>query len=155
MLEEIDKMKATGVIRRVDDLGRIIIPKSVRKELNIKEGEPMELFIDGNDVVFRKYTFDNCENETCNCDACVKNGDCIEQGIDGEVMEHCVQGSCSNFKSVEQIKTEAYKEFAERIKLSIKANVVETLCNDVRGVYKAEYVLDDIDNLLKELVGEE
>ena len=41
MLEEIDKMKATGVIRRVDDLGRIIIPKSVRKELNIKEGEPM------------------------------------------------------------------------------------------------------------------
>ncbi len=146
MLEEIDKMKATEVIRRVDDLGRIIIPKSVRKELNIKEGEPMELFIDGNDVVFRKYTFDNCENETCNCDACVKNG---------EVMEHCVQGSCSNFKSVEQVKAEAYKEFAERIKLSIKANVVETLCNDVRGVYKAEYVLDDIDNLLKELVGEE
>lgn len=139
-------MKATEVIRRVDDLGRIIIPKSVRKELNIKEGEPMELFIDGNDVVFRKYTFDNCENETCNCDACVKNG---------EVMEHCVQGSCSNFKSVEQVKAEAYKEFAERIKLSIKANVVETLCNDVRGVYKAEYVLDDIDNLLKELVGEE
>lgn len=83
MLEEIDKMKATGVIRRVDDLGRIVIPKSVRKELNIKEGEPMELFIDGNDVVFRKYTFDNCENETYNCDACVKNGDCIEQGIDG------------------------------------------------------------------------
>lgn len=146
MLEEIDKMKATGVIRRVDDLGRIIIPKSVRKELNIKEGEPMELFIDGNDVVFRKYTFDNCENETCNCDTCVKNG---------EVMEHCVQGSCSNFKSVEQVKAEAYKEFAERIKLSIKANVVETLCNDVRGVYKAEYVLDDIDNLLKEMVGEE
>lgn len=76
-------MKTTGVIRRVDDLGRIIIPKSVRKELNIKEGEPMELFIDSNDVVFRKYTFDNCENETYNCDACVKNGDCIEQGIDG------------------------------------------------------------------------
>ena len=70
-------------------------------------------------------------------------------------MEHCVQGSCSNFKSVEQVKAEAYKEFAERIKLSIKANVVETLCNDVSGVYKAEYVLDDIDNLLKELVGEE
>lgn len=54
-----------------------------------------------------------------------------------------------------EAKAEAYKEFAERIKLSIKANVVETLCNDVRGVYKAEYVLDDIDNLLKELVGEE
>lgn len=55
----------------------------------------------------------------------------------------------------DKLKAEAYKEFAERIKLSIKANVVETLCNDARGVYKAEYVLDDIDNLLKELVGEE
>lgn len=76
-------MKATGVIRRVDDLGRIIIPKSVRKELNIKEGEPMELFIDGEDIIFRKHIFDNCQNETYNCDACVKNGDCIEQGIDG------------------------------------------------------------------------
>lgn len=69
---------------------------------------------------------------------------------DGEVTEYCVQGPCPNSKTVEQIKVEAYKEFAERIKLSIKANVVETLCNDVRGVYKAEYVLDDIDNLLKE-----
>ncbi len=146
MLEEIDKMKATGIISRVDDLGRVRIPKELRRQLEIKEMDAIEFFVDGKDIVIRKYTFDNCENETCNCDACVKNG---------EVMEHCVQGSCSNFKSVEQIKAEAYKEFAERIKLSIKANVVETLCNDVRGVYKAEYVLDDIDNLLKELVGEE
>ena len=54
-----------------------------------------------------------------------------------------------------KIKSEAVKEFAERIKMSIKANVVETLCNDVKGVYNAEYVLDDIDNLLKEMVGSE
>lgn len=148
-------MKATGIISRVDDLGRVRIPKEFRRQLEIKEMDAIEFFIDGKDIVIRKYTFDNCENETYNCDACVKNGDCIEQGIDGEVMEHCVQGSCSNFKSVEQIKAEAYKEFAERIKLSIKANVVESLCNDVRGVYKAEYVLDDIDNLLKEMVGEQ
>lgn len=144
MLEEIDKMKATGVIRRVDDLGRIIIPKSVRKELNIKEGEPMELFIDGNDVVFRKYTFDNCENETYNCDACVKNG---------EVMEHCVQGSCSNFKSVEQVKAEAFKEFAERLKLH------SYIMNDESqtGIINRYSVVtvNQIDNLLKELVGEE
>lgn len=76
-------MKTTGIIRRVDDFGRIVIPKSVRKELNIKESDPMELFIDGDDVVLRKYTFDNCESETYNCDACIKNGDCIEQGVDG------------------------------------------------------------------------
>lgn len=77
---------------------------------------------------------------------------CVYEYV-GEVTEYCVQGPCSNFKTVEQIKAEAYKEFAERIKMSIKANVVESLCNDVKGVYNAEYVLDDIDNLLKEMVG--
>lgn len=51
-------------------------------------------------------------------------------------------------------RSKAVKDFAERIKMSIKANVVETLCNDVKGVYNAEYVLDDIDILLKEMVGE-
>lgn len=57
------------------------------------------------------------------------------------------------WKAIKAAKAEAYKEFAERIKMSIKANVVETLRNDVKGVYNAEYVLDDIDNLLKEMVG--
>ena len=58
-------------------------------------------------------------------------------------------------KTVKLERAAAYKEFAEKIKMSIKANVVETLCNDVKGVYNAKYVLDDIDNLLKEMVGEE
>ncbi len=84
MLEEIDKMKATGIISRVDDLGRVRIPKELRRQLEIKEMDAIEFFVDGKDIVIRKYTFDNCENETYNCDACVKNGDCIEQGIDGK-----------------------------------------------------------------------
>ena len=55
-------------------------------------------------------------------------------------------------------KAEAYKEFAERIKIAIKVNVVKNLCNDIKGikgVYNTECVLDDIDNLLKEMVGED
>lgn len=64
MLEEIDKMKATGIISRVDDLGRVRIPKELRRQLEIKEMDAIEFFIDGKDVVIRKYTFDNCENET-------------------------------------------------------------------------------------------
>ena len=39
-------MKATGVVRRIDDLGRIVIPKEIRKTLRIKEGEPLEIFTD-------------------------------------------------------------------------------------------------------------
>lgn len=79
-------MKGTGIIRRVDDLGRVVIAKNIRQQLKIKEGEPMEFFIDGESIVLRKYKpydVDNCENATYNCDACVKNGDCAEQCIVG------------------------------------------------------------------------
>ena len=50
-------MRPTGIIRRVDDLGRIVIPKEVRRELTIKEGEPREIYIDrkNGSVVFKKY----------------------------------------------------------------------------------------------------
>lgn len=49
-------MKATGIIRRMDDLGRVVIPKEIRRTLNIREGDPLEIYIseDGG-VVFRPY----------------------------------------------------------------------------------------------------
>lgn len=48
-------MKATGIVRRVDDLGRIVIPKEIRQTLRIKEGEPMELWLDKDIICFKKY----------------------------------------------------------------------------------------------------
>lgn len=49
-------MKATGIIRRVDDLGRVVIPKEIRRTLSIKEGDPLELYVDGKAVCFVKYS---------------------------------------------------------------------------------------------------
>lgn len=48
-------MKATGIIRRVDDLGRIVIPKEIRRSLRIREGDPLELFMENDAVCFMKY----------------------------------------------------------------------------------------------------
>lgn len=48
-------MEATGKIRRIDDLGRIVIPKEIRKKMGISEGDPLELFIENNKVIFIKY----------------------------------------------------------------------------------------------------
>lgn len=49
-------MKATGIIRRVDDLGRVVIPKEIRRACNIREGDPLEIFLDEDGaVVFKKY----------------------------------------------------------------------------------------------------
>lgn len=44
-------MKATGIVRRIDDLGRVVIPKEIRKTLRIKEGTPLEIFTDPASVV--------------------------------------------------------------------------------------------------------
>lgn len=48
-------MKQTGIVRRIDDLGRIIIPKEIRRSLRISEGDPLELWIDGDSIVVTKY----------------------------------------------------------------------------------------------------
>lgn len=48
-------MKATGIVRRVDDLGRIVIPREVRRKLNINEGDGMEIYLDEGKLVMMKY----------------------------------------------------------------------------------------------------
>lgn len=49
-------MKATGIVRRIDDLGRVIIPKDIRRSLKIREGDPLEIFIENNCVCLQKYS---------------------------------------------------------------------------------------------------
>lgn len=49
-------MRVTGIVRRIDDLGRVVIPKEIRRTLNIQEGDPLEVFVGENgSVVFQKY----------------------------------------------------------------------------------------------------
>ena len=50
-------MKATGIVRRIDDLGRVVIPKEIRRTLRIKEGTPLEIFTDKEgEVILKKYS---------------------------------------------------------------------------------------------------
>lgn len=50
-------MKATGIVRRIDDLGRIVVPKEIRRTLRIREGDPLEIFTDSNgSVILKKYS---------------------------------------------------------------------------------------------------
>lgn len=49
-------MKATGIVRRIDDLGRIVIPKEIRRTMHIREGDPLEIFTDIDCIQFKKYS---------------------------------------------------------------------------------------------------
>ena len=49
-------MKATGIVRRIDELGRVVIPREIRRSLKIREGDPLEILIEKNCVCFKKYS---------------------------------------------------------------------------------------------------
>ena len=49
-------MKATGIVRRIDDLGRVVIPKEIRRTMRIREGDPLEIFTNNGEVIFKKYS---------------------------------------------------------------------------------------------------
>lgn len=48
-------MKATGIVRRIDDLGRVVIPKELRRNLKIREGDSLEIFTENDAICFKKY----------------------------------------------------------------------------------------------------
>lgn len=102
----------------------------------------------------------NCKWGTCNCSQITANAalDLINrQKAEIEKLKGStiVSNIMESQKIKREAKAEAYKEFAEKIKKSIKENVDEAWHrDDGNGIYDAEYVLDDIDNLLKEMVGE-
>lgn len=58
-------MKSTGIVRRLDDLGRIVIPKEIRKSLKFMEGDALELFVENNSLILKKY--DNSDEIAQNC----------------------------------------------------------------------------------------
>ncbi|MBG9811123.1 AbrB family transcriptional regulator [Bacillus endophyticus] len=50
-------MKSTGVVRKVDQLGRVVLPKELRENLAIEKNDPLEIFVDENQIIFRKYQY--------------------------------------------------------------------------------------------------
>ena len=48
-------MKATGIVRKIDELGRVVLPIELRRTMNLNERDPVEIFLDGDSIVLRKY----------------------------------------------------------------------------------------------------
>ncbi|MDO5560347.1 MAG: stage V sporulation T C-terminal domain-containing protein [Oscillospiraceae bacterium] len=72
-------MKATGIVRRIDDLGRVVIPKEIRRTMRIREGDPLEIYTSNDgEVIFKKYSAINemSENATQVAEIMVKLAGC-------------------------------------------------------------------------------
>ncbi|AFQ19540.1 AbrB/MazE/SpoVT family DNA-binding domain-containing protein [Bacillus thuringiensis] len=65
-------MKSTGVTRKIDELGRIVLPKELRRTLGIGEKEPLEIFVEGEKIILQKYK---------SYDACAITGDISEKNM--------------------------------------------------------------------------
>ena len=59
-------MRATGIVRRIDDLGRIVIPKEIRRSMRLREGDAMEIFLEDNRICLEKYSTSD-EDLAVNC----------------------------------------------------------------------------------------
>ena len=82
-------MKATGIVRRIDDLGRVVIPKEIRRTMRIREGDPLEIYTDKDgEVIFKKYSpvgellefaahISETLNKTAGCPAAVCDRDSV------------------------------------------------------------------------------
>lgn len=57
-------MKATGIVRGIDDIGRVVISKPLREQLGLKYGDPVEFFTDGNNVIIKKYVPEDEKNSS-------------------------------------------------------------------------------------------
>lgn len=68
-------MKNTGIVRRVDDLGRVVLPKELRRTMEIKEGDPLEIYVDEDMIMLHKYIGDKPK-----CPFCDERDDLIEIG---------------------------------------------------------------------------
>lgn len=89
-------MKATGIIRRVDDLGRIVIPKEIRQTLHIKEGDPMEIYVDDGCVIFKRYSYFNSTGDRVRiANSMARRAELHPVGIYDN--EHKISGSDASF----------------------------------------------------------
>ena len=75
-------MKSTGIIRRVDELGRVVIPIEIRNQFNIVEKDPIEIYVDGSNIILKKFE--------SNCIFCGKSSNLVEYK-DKQVCSSCLK----------------------------------------------------------------
>ncbi len=126
-------MKATGIVRRIDDLGRVVIPKEIRRTLRIREGDPLEIFTDREgEVILKKYSpigelnefateYAESLNESINAIAIITDRDNIVAVAGGSKKEYLEKRVSKELESVmEQREGKIINEIENIVPISIE-----------------------------------
>ena len=151
-------MKATGVVRRIDDLGRVVIPKEIRKTLRIKEGDPLEIFTDREgQVILKKYSpigelsefaagYAETLSKTTGHIACITDKDTIiavSGGSKKEFLEQDVSKELEQLMEDKEVYTS--KENSDKT-MQITNNKTISKYDNIESNYIAQFVYPIISN---------
>lgn len=114
-------MKSTGVVRRIDELGRIVIPKEIRRNLGIRDGENIEIFTDNDSIILKKYY-----RMSTNTDLATTLSELIYNTFNDKVIitdrEKVIASSGLNMALVGNVLTEEYLNIIEEREIKTKEN---------------------------------
>ena len=140
-------MKATGVVRRIDDLGRVVIPKEIRKTLRIKEGEPLEIFTDKEgEIILKKYSpigelsefateYAETLAKTTGHIACITDKDTVIAVSGGSKKEYLEQGISPELEQIMDEKENYTSKENNNVSIPITKNEDNSKKNNAQVVY--------------------
>ena len=112
-------MKSTGVVRRIDELGRIVIPKEIRRNLGIREGENLEIFTESDSIILKKYC-----RMTSNSDLASNLCEIIYNTFNYKIIitdrEKVIASSGLNINIIGNLISNEYLEMIEEREIKIK-----------------------------------
>ena len=155
-------MKATGVVRRIDDLGRVVIPKEIRKTLRIKEGDPLEIFTDKEgEVILKKYSpigelsefasgYAETLAKTTGHIACITDKDTIIAVSGGSKKEYLEQNISEELEKIMDYKNATFSfDLNGYHFIILTTDIREDLGGNDGGIYKAQCMSEKEINWLK------
>lgn len=140
-------MKATGVVRRIDDLGRVVIPKEIRKTLRIKEGDPLEIFTDKEGkIILKKYSpigelsefateYAETLAKTTGHIACITDKDTVIAVSGGSKKEYLEQGISPELEQIMDEKENYTSQENNNVSIPITKNENNAKKNNAQVVY--------------------
>ena len=140
-------MKATGVVRRIDDLGRVVIPKEIRKTLRIKEGDPLEIFTDKEgEIILKKYSpigelsefateYAETLAKTTGHIACITDKDTVIAVSGGLKKEYLEQGISPELEQIMDDKENYTSKENNDVSIPITKNENNSKKNNAQVVY--------------------